>query len=1117
MKSLYNISALMLFLLGFTSQSKAQLSTTIYKINSNASITIDGIGNETFWKNVKEHTEVNYVNASPNGEKDFKRYWWKAAWNDTAIFFLVKVEDDFVFPYDHWAADGIDFYFRFGGKEILDPHIFFYQDSGVYQIPCMLTERGYLHGTYQADTSNYKTQSQLISTPEHQGYYIETYVLWDYFVEYNAATQNTSDVIPEDGYSFEFDINTHDNDTDPNDSDFPAFDELVSAFWSSNKHLWESDWSNVGTITLHSSQTSIIDMDISNRAVCPGVKIIFKASPDSFNYEWNFGDGTSIKKQNHSHVYDSCGTYPVSLHVTNESGLDTILYDTVSVSNSAPIQNAKITSIYNNYKCPGETVEVKASSDNNTRYVWNLGDGTFSYSKTAEHVYSSAGEFPVSLKIINLCGQDTIIYDTVNVVDTIPVRSVKFGFFSDSICPGEYVSFWVNSSRSNSLIWNFGDGNTSRNDHTWHKYESPGTYPISLTITNLCNNDTTLYDTVNIVDSIPIKNATFTIQNPYRCPGEIIHFNGNKNNVWDLGDGTTSNYEDYSHIYNETGTYIVSNTMRNGCGYDTTLYDTIFIVDTLQVSNTTIVKYSSYCPGAPIKFKPSTGYKSYQYQWDFADGYTSYHTTTTHSYKETGTYIVSLNITNACGNETTIYDTVYITDTVPVYQPKLLYSKQKVCPNDTVYFYTLPEDQKAYEWDFGDGITRNPQYNYTKHAYSMPGTYEISLTVTNNCGNNSIVSDTIYVENHVPVIEHIKMSISDRYLCPHDKVDFSTNAFSLDHVWNFGDGNKTSSRRVSHLYDSSGSFPVTLTVSNSCGMDTTLYSTIVVDNNLNNFPNHNLYTKNAHNICPGDSISLFIPNYYKYDNYTFTADFGDGTSSYPTEIENSNMDIFKHAYTNTGDYLVTLTTTNNCGLSRVDSFVYYDNALTFHVKEDSPPHFGYPGIDADPYRANIYDTIVYTIPNDYAYGEWDFGDHSPIVEVDKNNKYVEHQYSHPGKYIVSATLSNSCGFTKTLYETVEIDTVYLSSKNELKAENKDILLYPNPSNDGLFNLKINTPENNDEFSVEIMNISGKTIYIEPNKMVNVTHQLDLSDQPSGMYFVKVKGTQSTVVKKVIIR
>ncbi len=78
----------------------------------------------------------------------------------------------------------------------------------------------------------------------------------------------------------------------------------------------------------------------------------------------------------------------------------------------------------------------------------------------------------------------------------------------------------------------------------------------------------------------------------------------------------------------------------------------------------------------------------------------------------------------------------------------------------------------------------------------------------------------------------------------------------------------------------------------------------------------------------------------------------------------------------------------------------------------------------------------------------------------------------------------------------------------------EVFVYPNPSN-GVFFVEI---QSNEWIHVELKVVSliGKTVIqesIEPNNRI----QLDLSDQPKGVYFVQLKAGNESYLKRVVIQ
>ena len=85
----------------------------------------------------------------------------------------------------------------------------------------------------------------------------------------------------------------------------------------------------------------------------------------------------------------------------------------------------------------------------------------------------------------------------------------------------------------------------------------------------------------------------------------------------------------------------------------------------------------------------------------------------------------------------------------------------------------------------------------------------------------------------------------------------------------------------------------------------------------------------------------------------------------------------------------------------------------------------------------------------------------------------------------------------------------LSIADESPVENTFLTIYPNPSKDGIFNIKTNI---NDFNTIKAYNVLGELVYSDK---YNAT--VDLSNLSSGMYFVRIEGSGKTEIKKLVIK
>ena len=219
------------------------------------------------------------------------------------------------------------------------------------------------------------------------------------------------------------------------------------------------------------------------------------------------------------------------------------------------------------------------------------------------------------------------------------------------VAAGEAVQF-TNSSTGEvtSWSWDFGDGNTSTQQNPFHTYNENGNYTASLTVSNKAGSDTATL--AIIVRGPPV--ASFTTDETKVAVGDTIQFsNSSRGEVtslsWDFGDGNTSTQENPSHAYAEKGSYTASLTVSNKAGSDTsTLAITVLEPPQANFSASEIkVKL-----GTSIQFTDESGGDVDSWSWDFGDGSTSTEQNPSHTYKDTGTYSVSLTVGNAISSDT---------------------------------------------------------------------------------------------------------------------------------------------------------------------------------------------------------------------------------------------------------------------------------------------------------------------------------------------------------------------------------------------------------------------------------------------------------------------------------
>jgi PKD repeat protein len=198
--------------------------------------------------------------------------------------------------------------------------------------------------------------------------------------------------------------------------------------------------------------------------------------------------------------------------------------------------------------------------------------------------------------------------------------------------------------------------------------------------------------------------------------------------LWDFGDGNTATDQNPTHTYAKSGDHTVTLTVSDDQGSDTTT-QTITVTQvskpaaqftTDQTAGTLEIKFIDQTTGAPSAWS-----------WTFGDGSNSTKQSPKHTYKKFGDFKVTLKASNAAGSSS-------VTKTITVAQaPTAAFTSIQNAGSFEIKFTDKSKGSPdTWNWTFGDGGTStkpNP-----RHTYPKQGTYQVTLTVTNAAGTNSI-------------------------------------------------------------------------------------------------------------------------------------------------------------------------------------------------------------------------------------------------------------------------------------------------------------------------------------------------------------------------------------------
>ena len=130
--------------------------------------------------------------------------------------------------------------------------------------------------------------------------------------------------------------------------------------------------------------------------------------------------------------------------------------------------------------------------------------------------------------------------------------------------------------------------------------------------------------------------------------------------------------------------------------------------------------------------------------WDFGDGNTSTDQNPSNTYAAAGTYSVSLTVTDDDGDTDTATEDVTVTDggNVPPVAA-FTFTTSDLTASFTDASTDADGTIVSWDWDFGDGNTSTAQN--PSNVYGAPGTYSVSLTVTDDAGDSDTATENVTV------------------------------------------------------------------------------------------------------------------------------------------------------------------------------------------------------------------------------------------------------------------------------------------------------------------------------------------------------------------------------------
>ncbi len=707
--------------------------------------------------------------------------------------------------------------------------------------------------------------------------------------------------------------------------------------------------------------------------------------------------GPPSTHNNTSYTFNNAGVYDVCLIATFAGGCTDTFCSPGFITVGTPPNSDFTVDKDRHCTVPATSVATLTTPCTNCTYRWTTTGLSQQTTASLTATYPTLGNKNISVTVTDALGCSSVT--TKNNVVRINQLTARLNKSGKGGCPPYTVTFADSTSSPDSIIsinWLFPGGSittaTGKNPPAV-TYNTAGVYPVQLTVLTSTGCTATINDTIRVSN----KPTGSFIVNPstvcYEALPNLFDWNGTAFDtlIWHFGDGAvqTTLIDTVSYIYKDLGEFspcVIAS--KDGCRSDSICMNLITVNG--PAANFTD---SAHCSNRKQYFYNNKTQQATSYVWSFCDGTTAATLNTSKLYTGCDTCTVKLTAYNSitgCVHEKSLKTNVVCPDV------DFTVSDTVGCLNFRPVFTNISSSKTATRWDFNI----NNGINYTNGAhtittpnntYTTAGYYGVSMinTDVNGCRDTVTKTDLIKITR-----ARAQFAADKTTFCIPDVVNFTNNSTAdlssvAVSIWNYGNGTPVdSSWNGVQAYNTMGQYRVRLTVFNEYGCRDTISRLITANNIIAAFDFDDSTCVGATNSFINQSLGL---------NQQQQWYFPGGTPASAT-TRNANV-----VYNAEGSYPVTLIIrdiTGTCVDTLIDTIHVYNPVANYGLSGN------YASCPNPPFMVEFYDSSR----NDINYWEWNFGNGTPVSNVQN----PVHYYTHAGTFPVTLTVRTNNGCSATI-------------------------------------------------------------------------------------------------------
>jgi len=436
---------------------------------------------------------------------------------------------------------------------------------------------------------------------------------------------------------------------------------------------------------------------------------------------WNFAPGSNAASVSPAFNFSQSGVYRLVLTVANDCG-------TSSATAAITVGEApRVTSFVTVPAVVCEPYVLLSSAtvlacNAPTSYLWSFAGSSSIQSSTVLNpgpvAYNTPGTYTVWLRATNTCGMDSVA-QTFRVQ---PLPAITASATPAGNCVPVTVSLANQPVAGVTYLWNYGDGSApvSNPNPGSYTYSTPGTYPITLTATDMFGCSRTV--TVSTIQADPVPQAGFVLAPSTPCGiPQTLCLNDSTFGATIFAWTSTPDLGAITSVgspcvpINAEGTYTIKQVVSNQFGCRDSLTKTYTAYDR-PVAAFSALGDTSSCEGLLIQFDNQSEHVDFLiWEYDGLVNTTSWNPS--HLFAKPGTYTVKLTVGNGSGCTDVLTRVGYIR----IFPKPVADFDFVLLANEWPVTYRFREqsspDAIKYGWNFGevpgvDSEEMNPKYRY---------------------------------------------------------------------------------------------------------------------------------------------------------------------------------------------------------------------------------------------------------------------------------------------------------------------------------------------------------------------------------------------------------------------